>query len=94
MRPNLAALAALAALCTACASPVVIHQPAESYVAADRATYEALAPALEGFAEADLARPVAERVEERTDLELQILIELLDTWGFRIQQAEGSDGGR
>ena len=54
--------------------------PASIYIEADRATYEAIAPAYLGYIERDPGLD-ADQVERRA--------RLIETWRIRIEQAEG-----
>ena len=89
------------ALCALSSCRSTIVQPAQAWVEADRATFEAVAPAVEGWVAADLARPLADRSSTpptdsepaghpRSDLELQGFLDLLAAWDFRLRQGEAA----
>lgn len=70
---SVASLLGLAVVCCSCAGP------AEAYVQADRATYEAIAPEYRAYVEAD---------EDLDEAQVQRRIDLLSTWEARIRAAE------
>jgi hypothetical protein len=57
--------------------------PASSYIAADRATYEAVAPEYAGYVDAD---------PTLSDVQKQRRHRTADSWLLRIRQAEGAGG--
>jgi len=72
-RPAMKALALLVALsCGSCAGP------ADAYVAADLATFEAVAPAHRAYLEADVTLDAEQRARR---------LAVLDTWWLRLRHA-------
>lgn len=63
-----------------CVAALTSCTPVQSYVAADRATYEAIAPAHARYVAQDAALSPEQKQDRR---------DLLDTWRKRLEAAEG-----
>jgi len=99
MNPTLKLLPALLLLLVSCKSGELLERPNATYVAADRATYDVVGEAMLGFIDADTLRPLELRAatpptedepsgHPRSDIELANLTALIESWAFRLRQAE------
>ena len=87
-----------------CNGVPTIEQPSRAYVEADRSTFDVVGLVVQSFIAADSARPLEGRAttpatpsepegHPRSDAELVGLLALLDSWDFRIRQAEAAHAG-